>query len=104
MNETLETVIFTIIGRSGEAKSAALESIQAAKNGNFEEAEGLLEESRTKLGQAHVEQTKLIQNEANGEKVEISLLIIHAQDHLMNAINMKDLAVEFVELYKKFEE
>lgn len=27
--------------------------------------------------------------------------MIHAQDHLMNAMTMKDLATEIVELYEK---
>ncbi len=27
--------------------------------------------------------------------------MVHAQDHLMNAITVKELASEFVELYKK---
>ncbi len=103
MNPTLETIIFTIIGRSGEAKSAAIEAIQSAKENDFKGAEALLQEAVEKLSEAHKEQTKLIQSEAGGEKVEISLLMIHAQDHLMNAINMKDLASEFVDLYKKLD-
>lgn len=36
-----------------------------------------------------------------GEKVELSLLFVHAQDHLMNAITIKELASEFVDLYRK---
>jgi len=30
---------------------------------------------------------------------QMSLLMIHAQDHLMNAMTVKDLAAEMVELY-----
>jgi cellobiose PTS system EIIA component len=52
------------------------------------------------LNEAHHIQTSLIQQEIRGEKVEISLLMIHAQDHLMNAITMKDLATEVVDLYQ----
>jgi len=29
------------------------------------------------------------------------LLMVHAQDHLMNAITVRDLAIEFVDMYKK---
>jgi len=47
-------------------------------------------------------QTNLIHNEANGNKAEVSLLLVHAQDHLMNAITIKDMAKEFVDLYEKF--
>ncbi|MNJ80672.1 Lichenan-specific phosphotransferase enzyme IIA component [compost metagenome] len=45
-------------------------------------------------------QTRLIQEEAGGTKQEITLLMIHAQDHLMNAMTVKDMAKEFVELYE----
>ncbi len=43
----------------------------------------------------------MIQAEAGGERSEISLLLIHAQDHLMNAMTIKDMANEFIELYRK---
>jgi len=53
---------------------------------------------------AHRFQTDLIQGEARGEKVEIRLILIHAQDHLMNAMTVIDLAKEIIELYKKTNE
>ncbi|EAG9877164.1 PTS lactose/cellobiose transporter subunit IIA, partial [Listeria monocytogenes] len=52
------------------------------------------------LLEAHHSQTSLIQGEARGEKAEVSLLLVHAQDHLMNAITFKDLAKEIVDLYR----
>ncbi|HJF33529.1 MAG TPA: PTS lactose/cellobiose transporter subunit IIA, partial [Sporosarcina psychrophila] len=39
-------------------------------------------------------------SEIRGEGVVVSLLLVHAQDHLMNAITFKDLAIEFVDLYE----
>ncbi|HCW36206.1 MAG TPA: PTS cellobiose transporter subunit IIA, partial [Staphylococcus sp.] len=32
---------------------------------------------------------------------ELNLLLIHSQDHLMNAITVKDLANEMIDLYKE---
>lgn len=58
---------------------------------------GVLDEELIK---AHHFQTALIQNEAKGAKTEPTLLMIHAQDHLMNAMTMKDLASEIVDLYE----
>lgn len=43
------------------------------------------------LSKAHHYQTELIQNEAGGEKTEMTLLMVHAQDHLMNAMTVKDM-------------
>jgi cellobiose PTS system EIIA component len=98
--ENLETIIFQIILHGGNGKSSAMEAIQAAKKGDFTAAAEKLKESASALNEAHHIQTSLIQQEIRGEKVEISLLMIHAQDHLMNAITMKDIATEMVDLYQ----
>jgi len=97
----MENIIFKLISYSGEAKSFSMESIAHAKTGNFEEAEKCLQLADKSLEEAHKEQTKLIQSEARNEKIEITLLMVHAQDHLMNAITVRDLAIEFVDMYKK---
>lgn len=97
--ENLEHVIFQIILHGGNGRSAAMEALLAAKQGDFEGARAKLKEADNALNEAHHIQTSLIQGEIRGEKTEISLLMIHAQDHLMNAMTVKDLAVEMVELY-----
>lgn len=60
----------------------------------------MLQEASDVLRMAHKIQTGLIQEEAGGSKQEITILMIHAQDHLMNAMTVKDLAAEFIELYE----
>lgn len=97
----METIIMNIILHSGNARSLAMEAIQEAKKSNFETAEKYIIEATQALGDAHKSQTALIQGEARGEKSEISILLVHAQDHLMTAMTLKDMAAEMVELYKK---
>jgi len=99
----MEEIIFSIILHGGNGKSAAFEAIAAAKQGDFFKARKKLEEAADELAQAHHIQTKLIQSEAKGEKQEVSLLMVHAQDHLMTAMTMKDLAAELVDLYERTE-
>lgn len=99
--DQIETVIFQIILHGGNAKSSAMEAIIAAKQGDFTTAKDKLIEAGNALNEAHHIQTALIQGEIRGEKTDISLLMVHAQDHLMNAITIKDLAAEFVDLYKR---
>lgn len=70
------------------------------KKGDFALADEQIQKAEQSLLEAHHSQTKLIQGEARGEKTEVSLLLVHAQDHLMNAITFKDLAIEIVELYR----
>ncbi|WP_372512769.1 PTS lactose/cellobiose transporter subunit IIA [Bacillus salipaludis] len=97
----MENVVFQIILHGGNGRSAAMEAIQAAKQADFEEAKFKLTESAKALNEAHHIQTSLIQGEIKGEKTEATLLLIHAQDHLMNAMTLKDLAAEMVDLYHR---
>lgn len=97
----MEQIIFNIIINSGEARSFSMEAIEHAKEGNFDKAQESLELAVEKIGNAHKEQTQLIQSEAGGQKHEVSLLMVHAQDHLMTSMTVKDLANEFVELYNR---
>ena len=96
-----EIVIMNLIVDAGSARSYAMEAIRLAKEGNIEEAETSLQNAETEMAKAHQTQTDLIQNEAKGGHTEIDLFMVHAQDHIMTAMLVKDLAREFVELYKK---
>jgi len=96
-----EQVAFTIILHAGEARSHALEALKAAREHKFAEAEASLVLAKKQLIAAHQIQTDLLQAEARGEKKEVNLLLIHAQDHLMTAILAKDLIEEMVLMFKK---
>ncbi|MFB7142525.1 PTS lactose/cellobiose transporter subunit IIA [Gottfriedia sp. NPDC056225] len=98
--EELYNLAFQLILHSGNAKSLAMEAMQKAKEGNFDEAEEKLNEADSAFNEAHHVQTDLIQKEAGGEKVEFPLIMVHAQDHLMNSMTLKDMAREIIELHK----
>ena len=72
-----------------------------ARNGDFESAEELLSNSKRALKDAHLVQTKLIESDAGEGKIQVSLVLVHAQDHLMNSILCLDLANELVEIHKQ---
>ncbi len=97
----LELMIFKLISHSGEARSFFHEAIGHAKQGQFESAEASLKKAETSLVDAHSLQTGLIQKEAAGEKTEMSLLMVHAQDHIMTTMLFKEMAAELVEVYKR---
>lgn len=99
--ENLEMTIMNLVVDSGSARSYAMEAIYKAKEGNMTEADQSIEECNTQLVKAHNSQTELIHKEAGGEPVPLSLLMVHAQDHLMTSMVVRDLATEFVELYKR---
>ena len=77
----IETIAMELVGNAGEARSLAFEALAQAKNKNFKKAKELLEESKQASLKAHHIQTDLICQEADGNKVEIGLLMVHAQDH-----------------------
>lgn len=102
-NEYLEQIMGLIM-HGGDAKGKAIEAIQAAKQRDFVTAEQKMKEANNALVEAHHSQTQLLTDEAKGEHVEPTLLLIHGQDHLMNAITFIDLAKEIIDLYKDREQ
>ena len=101
MNEELMEISFGLIANAGEAKGLAYDALSKAKAGNFEEAKELINKSKEEMHKAHAFQTKLITEEASGNSVEVNVLLIHAQDHLINAMNFQQLAEEFIEVYER---
>ena len=51
--------------------------------------------------EGHHAHSGLIQNEASGKKLEFSLIIMHAEDQLMSAETIKDIAIELIEMNKE---
>ncbi|CAM5379701.1 PTS lactose/cellobiose transporter subunit IIA OS=Lysinibacillus sphaericus OX=1421 GN=LS41612_07505 PE=4 SV=1 [Lysinibacillus sphaericus] len=76
-------------------------SASVSKKGANQSSKGQNQAGNEALIEAHHAQTALLTQEAREEKVEVSMLLIHAQDHLMNAITFRDLAQEMIELYEQ---
>ncbi|WP_010648123.1 PTS lactose/cellobiose transporter subunit IIA [Oceanobacillus massiliensis] len=98
--DNISEIAFQIILYAGNGRSSAMEGIQEAKEGNFEEADRLIEEAGEELGKAHNYQTKLLQEEAKGEGTSVNVILVHSQDHLMTAMTVRDLAIEIIEIYR----
>jgi PTS system cellobiose-specific IIA component len=101
MDDKLMDVAMELIVSAGSARSYAMESIYLAKEGKFDEADEALANADEALVAAHHVQTDLLQRTAKGEKIETSLIMVHAQDHLMTGILAKDMAREIVELHRQ---
>ena len=103
MDEQEQTIINLIVN-AGSARSSAIEAIQYAKAGDLEKAEELINAAKESVNEAHHAQTEMIQAEIRGEKTPLNLLMVHAQDHLMCALVVIDLAQEFVAIWQKIYE
>ena len=98
--EEMEMICFKIISAVGEAKSDYISAVEAAKKGDFEKAEEAMKHGASCYVNGHKEHAGLISKEASGEKTEVCLLLMHAEDQLMAAETIKLLASELIELYK----
>lgn len=100
----MENTLMELVCFSGNAKSMALQAIMKAEDNDQEKARGLLQQAKDELHKAHTIQTDLMTKEIQGEEIEKSILLIHAQDHFMAANTVIELAERFLKLYEKVNE
>lgn len=96
-----EQIVFTIISSSGSARSHVFEAMKEAEKSNFDRMHELLKLADNELKEAHNIQTQIIQAEAKGNKWDVDLLMIHAQDHLMTSMLARDFTEKMAYLYKE---
>ena len=94
--QEMELIIFEIISNGGNAKALVYEAMEESEKGRK-----LLEEADTFLNKAHQVQTDLIQKEAAGERNEVTVLFVHAQDHLMTSIEVRTLAENVIRMNER---
>lgn len=99
MGDPLETAMSLIAG-AGDSKSYSLEAIAHAREFNFKAAHECLEMAKSSMAEAHDIQTEIIREEMSGRSSEVSLIMVHAQDHMMGAVLSRELAEEFISLYE----
>lgn len=73
----------------------------AARAGNIDEAKSLLREADGYARQAHHMQTKLIEQDAGEARQPMTLIMVHAQDHLMTSLLARELSEEIIHLYQR---
>ena len=99
--EELEEVVMGLIINSGQARSLAYSALKKAKEGDMAAARQLMTQSREALNAAHQVQTQLIESDQGEGKIPVTLILVHAQDHLMTAMLARELVTELIELHRK---
>lgn len=97
---TDEQINFMLILHSGNARSKIIQSLREYREGNVAEADSLLAQAEEDLKAAHSIHFNMVQKEAAGNKAEFALLLVHAEDHLMSTLTMKELVKELLEIFK----
>lgn len=99
--EALQMLGFEIVAYSGDARSTLLKLLRDARAGNFDNIEAGLKEADENLKLAHNAQTKILAEEASGEKLDIGFIFIHGQDHLMTTVLLRDLIQDLIHFYQR---
>lgn len=97
----MELIAFNIISNVGTAKSMGIQALIKGREGKEKEAEKLLEEAASFLKEGHKSHAQLIQEEAKGNKQELSLIFMHAEDQLMASEIILSLAKEMLYMQKE---
>lgn len=100
MRKVDEEKIVSVIASAGSAKSFAFQAMEEAEEGDFDAAESSLEEARKALVEGHQAHTDILHLDVT-EGVEVTLLIVHASNHLSAAELSIDFAERFVRLYQR---
>lgn len=99
--EELSQVAFQIITHAGEAKSEAMMAIYDAKENKINEAREKIDKANKAMIIASEQHFELIQSEAQGNRIQIPLILMHAEDQLLSTQTLILLAEEIVNLHEK---
>lgn len=96
-----EMICFQMIASMGEASASYMEAIECARDGNIDRARKLISEGEQQALECHHTHAGLLKDMANHVPIEINLLLLHAEDQMMNGELMKLMASELIEVYNR---
>ena len=101
MDEKVVEQSMQLILHSGTGRSMVIEAVRnLLKDGDVAAAKKKITEAGKEIGEAHDIQTAMMSAECDGQPVEKSILLIHAQDHFMTALALRDMAQLMIEMYE----
>lgn len=95
-----EEAVMGIIINAGNSRSLCYEALNHAKAGDFEHANKLIAMASEAGKEAHAIQTKLIEADEGMGKTTMTLVMVHAQDHLMTSILCREIITELIQIYQ----
>jgi len=99
--EELQSIAFQVILESGNGQEIIHQAFALMREVKFAEAEAKLEIAKDAIIRPHGSQASLLQRYASGINFDVDILMVHAQDHLMTTLMLKEVASEMLHLYKK---
>ena len=102
-NEKLVQVAMNVIMHAGDARDYIRKAGTKLSALDLDGVEELLKKASAELVEAHKAQTSVLQNEAEGDSVPMTVLFSHAQDTLMTINSEVNLTQNMIRLYRKLE-
>jgi len=99
--EELALISMNVILHAGNARDYVFQAVDKASNGEFDQADELMNKANDEIVTAHKAQTNTLQKEAEGIEIPFSPLFGHAQDTLMTVKSEMNIMREIIKLYKK---
>ncbi|MEC5317553.1 PTS lactose/cellobiose transporter subunit IIA [Brenneria populi subsp. brevivirga] len=99
----MESTVMELIINAGESRSYAMEALRAAKQGQWEQVDEKLAASAAALKRAHDVQTMLIGMDEGCGKVQVNLILVHAQDHIMTSMLARELISELIDVQRQMQ-
>lgn len=101
MDEELAMQCVQIIAQVGSARSSFIEAIHLAADGDYDGATASMEAGSECYYKGHQIHRSILQREAKGMDIPVTLLLVHSEDQLMAAEQFKILAVELINCHRK---
>ncbi|MDQ0155813.1 PTS lactose/cellobiose transporter subunit IIA [Robertmurraya andreesenii] len=99
--EELALISMNVILHAGNARDFVYQAVDKASNGDFDQADELMNQANEEIITAHKAQTETLQKEAEGFDFPFSPLFGHAQDTLMTVKAEMNVMREIIKLYKR---
>lgn len=88
---------------AGNANQFAFEALRKIKTKEFDQARELIKQAKQESIQSHKIQSNLLSDIANGNEVALDILMVHAQDHLMNSVLAVDIIEEMIDVFESYQ-
>jgi PTS system cellobiose-specific IIA component len=99
-SKSVQFATMTIL-HAGNARKMISDAYAALTEFHFDDARKNIEQAREEAIFAHREQSKIIKSESEGDTLEFSLLLTHAQDTLMTAVSEIQIAKNMIKIVEK---
>ncbi|MDO4849267.1 MAG: PTS lactose/cellobiose transporter subunit IIA [Coriobacteriia bacterium] len=99
--EEISMIGFEIVAYAGDAMTDLLHALDAAREGDFDKAEELRKSAYDSMIEAHNIQTNILSKEAGGSEMDVTFIMVHAQDTLMTTMMLEKQTKFFIDEYKR---